>query len=151
MKKEQIVSYFYFLNGINLSKIEDKAIRSAVISNHMMMYRIVKEHEEDVKELQKKLFEGKESEIGALNDLRERFRNEVDEAKKADIVKKIVDEHASTLALEKEYTEALSTKMKEEKEITLKKVNQDDFVDACVSADINITPSDLIALENLFV
>lgn len=150
MKKSKIIAYFRFLSGIKVSKITDKEVRAAIISNHLQMYRVAQEHDEDVKEIQKKLFEGKGEEINALNDLRTKYQNEKDEAKKAEIVKIIVDNHAEILELEKEFQNAVGEKLKEEKELNLKKVAQDAFIDACVEAEVDITPADLVELDGLF-
>lgn len=150
MKKSKIIAYFRFLSGIKVSKITDKEVRAAIISNHLQMYRVAQEHDEDVKEIQKKLFEGKDEKINALNDLRTKYQNEKDEAKKAEIVKIIVDNHAEILELEKELQNAVGEKLKEEKELNLKKVAQDAFIDACVEAEVDITPADLVELDGLF-
>lgn len=150
MNKGKLISIFKFLGGINIAKVTNKEVRSAIISNHLMMYRIALEHDEDIKELQKKLFEGKDEEIMALNNLREEYRNAKEEEKKAEILKKVIEEHTPLLQLEAEFSNEIGKKLEEEKEVNLKKVAQADFVDTCVEAGVDITPSDLIALEDLF-
>ena len=37
-----------------------------------------------------------------------------------------------------------------EKEINIKKVNKDAFIDALIDAEVDVTPSDLIELSDLF-
>lgn len=149
MKKSRIIEIFNFLSAIKINKVDSKDVRSAIISNHLMLYKIVQHHDDDVKELSKKLFEGKENDIEKLNELREKFKSEKDNIVKAGIIQTISSDYSEILALEKEYTEALITKLNEDVEITLKKVDKDIFVDACVAANVDITPIILIQLEDI--
>lgn len=150
MKKSKIIAIFRFLSGIKVSKIKDKDVRSAIISNHLQMYKIAEEYDSDIKETQKKLFEGKDEDVKALNDLREKYKHETDEEKKKDIIGIITDNYGEILALEKEMSDAIETRLKEEKEINIKKVSKDAFIDALVDAEMDVTPSDLIELSDLF-
>ena len=149
MKKRKIIGYFRFLSGINLSKVENKKVRSAIISNHLMMYRIVQQHDEDIKELQKKLFEGREEEISALNNLREEYKIAETEVRKKEIVDAIMNDYKDLIELEAEFTKAINEKIDEDANISLKKISQDEFVDVCFGAGIDITPADLVELEEL--
>lgn len=150
MKKSKIIAIFRFLSGIKVSKIKDKDVRTAIVGNHLQMYKIAEEYDSDIKETQKKLFEGKDEEIKSLNDLREKYKIETDEEKKKDIIGIITDNYGEILALEKELSSVIEEKFNEEKELNLKKVKQEAFLDALVDADIDITPSDLIELSDLF-
>lgn len=150
MKKSKIIAVFRFLSNIKVSKIKDKDVRAAIISNHLQMYKIAEEYETDIKEIQKKLFEGKDEDVKALNDLREKYKHETDEEKKNDIIAIITDNYGEILALEKEMSDAIETRLKEEKEINIKKVSKDAFIDALIDAEIDVTPSDLIELSDLF-
>lgn len=150
MKKSKIIAIFRFLSGIKVSKIKDKDVRSAIIGNHLQMYKIAEEYDSDIKEIQKKLFEGKDDDVKALNDLREKYKIEKDEEKKKDIIAIISDNYGEILALEKEMSDTIETRLKDEKEINIKKVSKDAFVDALVDAEVDVTPSDLIELSDLF-
>ena len=150
MKKSKIIAVFRFLSNIKVSKIKDKDVRAAIIGNHLQMYKIAEEYETDIKEIQKKLFEGKDEDVKSLNELREKYNLEKDEDKKNEIVKVIKDNFGEILKLEKEVADAMETRLKEEKEITIKKVNKDAFIDALIDAEIDVTPSDLIELSDLF-
>lgn len=150
MKKSKIIAIFRFLSGIKVSKIKDKDVRTAIIGNHLQMYKIAEEYDSDIKETQKKLFEGKDEDVKALNDLREKYKHETDEEKKKDIIGIITDNYGEILALEKELSSVIEEKFNEEKELNLKKVKQEAFLDALVDADVDITPSDLIELSDLF-
>lgn len=150
MKKSKIIAVFRFLSNIKVSKIKDKDVRAAIIANHLQMYKIAEEYESDIKEIQKKLFEGKDEDVKSLNELREKYNVEKDEDKKNEIVKVIKDNYGEILKLEKEMSDAIETRLKEEKEINIKKVSKDAFIDALVDAEIDVTPSDLIELSDLF-
>ena len=150
MKKSRVIEIFRFLGNIKINKITNKEVRSAVISNHLQMYNIAKQYEEDVKELQKRLFEGKEEEIQKLNELREKFNSETNEDVKKDLIKTITSEYKDILNLEMEFNNEASRQLNTEVELNLKKVKQDDFVETCVEADVDITGRDLISLTDLF-
>ena len=150
MKKSRVIEIFRFLGNIKINKITNKEVRSAVISNHLQMYNIAKQYEEDVKELQKRLFEGKEEEIQKLNELREKFNSETNEDVKRDLIKTITSEYKDILNLEMEFNNEASRQLNTEVELNLKKVKQDDFVETCVEADVDITGRDLISLTDLF-
>lgn len=150
MKKSRVIEIFRFLGNIKINKITNKEVRSAVISNHLQMYNIAKQYEEDVKELQKRLFEGKEEEIQKLNELREKFNSETNEDVKRDLIKTITSEYKDILNLEMEFNNEASKQLNVDVELNLKKVKQDDFVETCVEADVDITGRDLISLTDLF-
>lgn len=150
MKKSRVIEIFRFLGNIKINKITNKEVRSAVISNHLQMYNIAKQYEEDVKELQKRLFEGKEEEIQKLNELREKFNSETNEDIKRDLIKTITSEYKDILNLEMEFNNEASKQLNVDVELNLKKVKQDDFVETCVEADVDITGRDLISLTDLF-
>ena len=150
MKKSRVIEIFRFLGNIKINKITNKEVRSAVISNHLQMYNIAKQYEEDVKELQKRLFEGKDEEIQKLNELREKFNSETNEDVKKDLIKTITSEYKDILNLEMEFNNEASRQLNTEVELNLKKVKQDDFVETCVEADVDITGRDLISLTDLF-
>ena len=150
MKKSRVIEIFRFLGNIKINKITNKEVRSAIISNHLQMYNIAKQYEEDVKELQKRLFEGKEEEIQKLNELREKFNSETNEDVKRDLIKTITSEYKDILNLEMEFNNEASKQLNVDVELNLKKVKQDDFVETCVEADVDITGRDLISLTDLF-
>lgn len=150
MKKSRVIEIFRFLGNIKINKITNKEVRSAVISNHLQMYNIAKQYEEDVKELQKRLFEGKDEEIQKLNELREKFNSETNEDVKRDLIKTITSEYKDILNLEMEFNNEASRQLNTEVELNLKKVKQDDFVETCIEANVDITGRDLISLTDLF-
>lgn len=150
MKKSRVIEIFRFLNGIKLNKVLDKDIRSMIISNHMQMYNIVNQYDEDVKELQKKLFLDKQSEIEKLSKLREDYKNSDNISIKKEIESKIIKDYSDIISLEIEFNNELNNILNTEIDINLKKVSKENFVEMCVNADIEITANDLLILINLF-
>ena len=150
MKKSRVIEIFRFLNGIKLNKVLDKDIRSMIISNHMQMHNIVKQYDEDVKELQRKLFSDKQSEIEELSKLREDYKNTDNISIKKEIESKIIKDYSDIISLEIEFNNELNNILNTEIDINLKKVSKENFVEMCVNADIEITANDLLILINLF-
>lgn len=148
MKKSRIIDIYSFLSNIKLNKVTNKEVRSAIISNHLQMYRVKEQHDKDVQELQKKLFEGKEEDINAINSLRAKFRQAEDKDKPA-IVSKIL-EYKELLKLEEEFNIELSNLLNQEIELNVKQCLQEDFIDVCEQADVDITSEGLIVLTDLF-
>lgn len=70
MKKSQIARIFNFVSDILLNKVEDKNLRKWVVSTHIATYKVVKGVEDDINELRKKYFEGKEE---AVRECSEKF------------------------------------------------------------------------------
>ena len=149
MKKSKVIEIFRFLSTIKLNKVSNKEMRSAIISNHMQMHNIAKQYDEDIKELQKRLFEGKEESIESLNSLREEYKKANDSRKK-EIETTIIKDHSDILSLEMEFNNEIVNLLNSEVELNLKKVTQDIFIDSCVEADVDITSGDLIILTDLF-
>lgn len=150
MKKSKVIEIFKFLSTIKLNKINDKDVRSAVVSNHLQMYSVSKKYEEDVEELRKRVFEGKTEELEELIRLREEFKGESNTEKKSKIIAKIAKDYKEILELENSFYKELNSILDEEVQLNLKKVNKESFVDTCAEAEVNITGGDLIFLEELF-
>ena len=67
MKQIELNNIFEFLRKIRINKINDRETKIGLINIHMELYKKVQEFDEYIKELQKKYFEGKESELEAYN------------------------------------------------------------------------------------
>lgn len=52
MKRIEIINMFRTLGKIKLNKVEDKAMRNALISNHLKMFRVARENDEYIASLQ---------------------------------------------------------------------------------------------------
>jgi hypothetical protein len=114
------------------------------------MYNIVNQYDEDVKELQKKLFLDKQSEIEKLSKLREDYKNSDNISIKKEIESKIIKDYSDIISLEIEFNNELNNILNTEIDINIKKASKEDFVETCVNADIEITANDLLILNNLF-
>lgn len=82
--------------------------------------------------------------------MREKFNSETNEDVKRDLIKTITSEYKDILNLEMEFNNEASKQLNVDVELNLKKVKQDDFVETCVEADVDITGRDLISLTDLF-
>lgn len=52
MRRIDIINMFRTLGKIKLNKVEDKAMRNALISDHLKMFRVAKENDEYIASLQ---------------------------------------------------------------------------------------------------
>lgn len=150
MKKNQVISIYRLMSNIKVSRIKNKEIRKAIIKNHLMLYKITKEHDDDINELHKRLFEGKEDEQKELAVLREKFSSETNEENKLEIINKIKTDFKDLILLEVEFSEEAQRLLNEDVDISLVKMDQDEFIDAAVDAEVDITNSDLIILQEMF-
>jgi peptide methionine sulfoxide reductase MsrA len=148
MKKSRIISIYNFLSNIKLNKVTNKEVRSAIISNHLQMYNINEQYNKDVQELQKRIFEGKEEDINVVNNLRNKFKNAKEEDRPS-IVSEIL-EHKEFLKLEEEFNTEVYNLLNQEIDLNFKTCSQEDFVETCVEANVDITSDDLIVLTDLF-
>jgi len=148
MNKGKIVNLSNYFANLKLNKFS-KEIRSAVISNHLKMNKIVKEFNESVEEARKKYFSGKESEVEKLVKYREEYNNASGETKN-EIFDKIKSECTEVLVLEQELIGFVNRLGAENVEIELDKIDMNEFIEQCHEADIDITPSDLINFEEIF-
>ena len=150
MKKAKIIEAFRFINGIKLNVVSDKETRSAIISNHLKMYKIVEQHEAEVKKVYEKFFDGKTEEIQVLYNLRNEFNSDATDERKKEIVESIMKDHADLLAVEKEFNETYSNMLNEEVEVNITKLNQESFINACADSNLDFSMTEIIALDELF-
>lgn len=52
MRRIDIINAYLILGKVKLNKIEDKAMRNALISDHLKMFRVAKENDEYIASLQ---------------------------------------------------------------------------------------------------
>lgn len=150
MKKSKVIEIFNFLNGIKLNKITNKSVRGTIISNHMLMYNTVKQYEGDLKELQRKLFEGKEDRVQELNTLREEYKNTKDSTLKKTIENNIVSNFSDILSIEIDFNNEVMSMMYSEIDVDIKKFDKNDFIESCIEAEVDFTAGSLLSLNDLF-
>ncbi len=150
MKEGKIIETFKLLNGIKMNVVTDKETRGAIISNHLKMYKVAQAHDEEVKKIYEKLFEGKEEDMKEVAKLREKFMNAKTQEERGSIVKELNDKYAHIFELEREFNEAFAKKGEEEIEISLVKFDKEKFINACADSGVEFTMSDIIRLEEIF-
>ena len=148
MKRSEIITIFRFFNDFKLNKFS-KNVRKSILSIHLASYKIAKEYDEAVQELQKKTFEGKDEQVQELMELRNEYRA-ADDKRKTEIEKTIVTDYKEILELERDLNQAIEDLLNETIDITFTKMKSDEFVEDCAKADVEITPATLIQLEPVF-
>lgn len=150
MKKEQAINIYRLMTGIKVSKIKNKEVRKTIIKNHLALYKATKEYDDDVSELRKKFFDGKEDEQKQLTELREQFQSETTPENRLAIVNRIKNEFGELVSIEQEFSEEVQGLLDDEANVSLTKLGQDEFIAAAVDADFDITNADLITLQEMF-
>lgn len=150
MKEGKIIEAFKLLNGIKMNVVSDKETRSAIISNHLQMYKVAQAHDEEVKKIYEKLFEGKEEDLKKVAELRQEFMNAKTNEERGAIVKELNDNYAHIFELEKEFNDTFAKKAEEEIEINLVKFNKEMFINACADSGVEFTMTDIVRLDEIF-
>lgn len=150
MKEGKIIETFKLLNGIKMNVVTDKKTRGAIISNHLKMYEVAQAHDEAVKKIYEKLFEGKEEDMKKVGELRENFMNAKTQDERASIIKELNDKYSHIFAIEREFNETFAKKAEEEIEINVVKFDKEKFINACADSGVEFTMSDIIRLEEIF-
>ena len=146
MKHIELNNIFEFLRKIRINKINDRETKIGLINIHMELYKKVQEFDEYIKELQKKYFEGKESELEAYNQQVAQMqtadpekRNELEAALDPEIKKLVI-----------EFNSLINARLDQEIPIELEKVDKQKFIEALIDLDIEFTCDDLIVLKDLY-
>lgn len=150
MKRGKIIEAFKLVNSIKMNTVKDKETRSAIISNHLSMYKVAQMHDEEVKSVYALLFEGKEADMKHVSDLRQEYRLTSDPETQAKIVKDLSENYAHIFELEKEFNDIFAQKADEDIDINIVKFDKAVFIDACVESGIEITMRDIVFFEELF-
>lgn len=146
MKQIELNNIFEFLRKIRINKINDRETKIGLINIHMELYKKVQEFDEYIKELQKKYFEGKESELETYNQQVAQMqtadpekRNELEAALDPEIKKLVI-----------EFNSLINARLDQEIPIELEKVDKQKFIEALIDLDIEFTCDDLIVLKDLY-
>ena len=146
MKQIELNNIFEFLRKIRINKINDKETKIGLINIHMELYKKVQEFDEYIKELQKKYFEGKESELEAYN--QQVAQMQTADPEKRDELEASVDPEIKKLVIE--FNSLINARLDQEIPIELEKVDKQKFIEALIDLDIEFTCDDLIVLKDLY-
>lgn len=151
MKRGIIIEAFRFVNGIKMNVVYDKETRSAIISNHLKMYRIVEQHEDEVKKLYDKLFEGKTEDVQALHVLRGEYNSGVSVERQGEIVEEISNNYSELIKLEHEFNDAFNKLNEEDIDIDIIKMNKESFINACADSGIEFSMIEMMKIGEIFI
>ena len=146
MKQIELNNIFEFLRKIRINKINDRETKIALINIHMELYKKVQEFDEYIKELQKKYFEGKESELEAYN--QQVAQMQTADPEKRDELEASLDPEIKKLVIE--FNSLINARLDQEIPIELEKVDKQKFIEALIDLDIEFTCDDLIVLKDLY-
>ena len=150
MKRGTIIEAFKLINGIKMNVVSDKDTRNAIIANHLAMYKIAQENDEEAKKVFEKLFEGKEEDVRKVAELRQKFMSATENAERADIVKELNDNYKQIFELEAEFNKTFAERNEEDVDIKVVKFDREAFVNACADSGVEFTMIDIIRLEDIF-
>lgn len=146
MKQIELNNIFEFLRKIRINKINDRETKIGLINIHMELYKKVQEFDEYIKELQKKYFEGKESELEAYN--QQVAQMQTADPEKRDELEAALDPEIKKLVIE--FNSLINDRLDQEIPIELEKVDKQKFIEALIDLDIEFTCDDLIVLKDLY-
>ena len=146
MKQIELNNIFEFLRKIRINKINDRETKIGLINIHMELYKKVQEFDEYIKELQKKYFEGKESELEAYN--QQVAQMQTVDPEKRDELEASLDPEIKKLVIE--FNSLINARLDQEIPIELEKVDKQKFIEALIDLDIEFTCDDLIVLKDLY-
>lgn len=146
MKQIELNNIFEFLRKIRINKINDRETKIGLINIHMELYKKVQEFDEYIKELQKKYFEGKESELEAYN--QQVSQMQTADPEKRDELEAALDPEIKKLVIE--FNSLINARLDQEIPIELEKVDKQKFIEALIDLDIEFTCDDLIVLKDLY-
>ena len=146
MKQIELNNIFEFLRKIRINKINDRETKIGLINIHMELYKKVQEFDEYIKELQKKYFEGKESELEAYN--QQVAQMQTADPEKRDELEAALNPEIKKLVIE--FNSLINARLDQEIPIELEKVDKQKFIEALIDLDIEFTCDDLIVLKDLY-
>ena len=146
MKQIELNNIFEFLRKIRINKINDRETKIGLINIHMELYKKVQEFDEYIKELQKKYFEGKESELEAYN--QQVAQMQTADPEKRDELEAALDPEIKKLVIE--FNSLINARLDQEIPIEVEQVDKQKFIEALIDLDIEFTCDDLIVLKDLY-
>lgn len=150
MKRGTIIDAFKLINGIKMNVVSDKDTRNAIIANHLAMYKIAQENDEEAKKVFEKLFEGKEEDVRKVAELRQKFMGATEKEERITIVKELNDNNKQIFELESEFNKIFAERNEEDVDIKVVKFDREAFVNACADSGVEFTMIDIVRLDDIF-
>ena len=146
MKQIDVNNISNFLGKIRINKINDRETKIGLVNIHMELYKKVQEYSEYIKELQKKYFEGRESELETYNQQVTKMQ-EAEPEKRAELESEL-DPKMKELVME--FNSLINERLNQDIEVNINKIDKDKFIEALIDLDIEFTCDDLIVLKDLY-
>ena len=146
VKQIELNNIFNFLGKIKVNKINDRETKIGLVNIHMELYKKVQEYSEYIKELQKKYFEGRESELDAYNQQVTKIQGAEPE-KRAELESEL-DPKMKELVME--FNGLINARLDQDIEVNINRIDKDKFIEALIDLDIEFTCDDLIILKDLY-
>lgn len=146
VKQIELNNIFNFLGKIKVNKINDRETKIGLVNIHMELYKKVQEYSEYIKELQKKYFEGRESELDAYNQQVTKIQGAEPE-KRAELESEL-DPKMKELVME--FNGLINARLDQDIEVNINKIDKNKFIEALIDLDIEFTCDDLIVLKDLY-
>lgn len=146
MKQIELNNISNFLGKIRVNKINDRETKIGLVNIHMELYKKVQEYSEYITELQKKYFEGKESELDAYNQQVTKIQGAEPE-KRAELEAEL-DPKMKELVME--FNSLINARLNQDIEVNINKIDKNKFIEALIDLDIEFTCDDLIVLKDLY-
>ena len=146
MKQIDVNNISNFLGKIRINKINDRETKIGLVNIHMELYKKVQEYSEYIKELQKKYFEGRESELDTYNQKVTQMQ-EAEPEKRAELESEL-DPKMKELVME--FNSLINERLNQDIEVNINKIDKDKFIEALIDLDIEFTCDDLIVLKDLY-
>ena len=134
MKKYQIINFHHFLSQIDLQKV-DKEARAQLIRMDIVLGDIVDEHNAEVEKVKARLSRGHEAEIQEVGRLYEMLQMAED---KKEIMAQI-ESHTSYAELQAAMDEEVNSRLMEDVEVDVEKVESEDLAGWFADSGLSIT------------
>ena len=138
-----------YIAELKLNKF-DKDVRLALFKNIGELSQSVKQAQEKLETIRKKVFEGLEEDAEKANSLKQEFNNkETTKERQTEILKELVS-YKRYFKAEKEYNEVVANFGSEETEVNIVTFDYDKFIDSLIATEIDFTAGDLNVIRFMF-
>lgn len=135
---------YNFISGLPLNKLTDKPLRNALITNHLMLRKLMQELDKDIEELRNTMFKDHEAEL-------QQFLVNQAEVQKGNMTPEDFEKSVSPefRALVEGYNQEYEALTNSEKEIQLRKVELEAFTAMIADNNIEVSMNDVAEFVDL--
>lgn len=136
MKKSQIKAALEALRTVRMTKVSDKEVRNALISNHMVLFDDMDKYGKQAKKLEAVYLGAFEDDRKKVGQIQNEFRMETDPKKKNEILQKLNGDEFKELNKAWEVYADEMNKLGNEEVVGLKPIDREKFIAAVADAEI---------------